>query len=141
MNEHDNEQKLATLAEETDTILFSCRTVFPFTLFPDSISIDQTKITVSRKIFFLSESMYTILISDLKFVHVNTSPFFAQVIFEIAGHEQNPTPIKYLLRRDAIKLKEIAMGLVTAKKEGISMQGISKKSILKNTKKIGTTRL
>lgn len=132
------EKNLKEFDKKTDTLLYSCKTVFPFTLFRDSVSVDPTKVTIRHHYFFLSSTIETILVKDIRYVHLSTNPFFASLNFEIMSMERNPEPIKFLNRFDAQKIHNIIMGLVAIKKEGITTDGVKKQTLVKRARNIGS---
>lgn len=131
--------ELEKLSDSANTKLFSCKTVFPFTLFPDEIYVDKTKVTIAKKVFFLSKNVKTILIKDIRFIDVGTSPFFATLSIEIINYEQNPAPIRFLKRNDAIKMHDIISGMIAVKAEHIDLEDISRKKIVEEATTIGSS--
>src|SRR5437660_249209 len=45
-------EKLSEVAEKAHEILYKTDTVFPFTLFPDTITVEREKISIAKRYFF-----------------------------------------------------------------------------------------
>lgn len=130
-------QEISQLSEASQDILFQCSSVFPFTLFPDSISVDKKKVTIVYSLFFFSKSVFTILLEDIRTVKVDSGLFFGTLSIEVAGYEQNPQPLNFLPKFSAFKIRDIIMGLVAARREEIGIGKINKKELSIRAKKIG----
>lgn len=130
-------EKLQMLRDNAGELLFSCTSIFPFTLFPDTVSIDPNKVDITHRLFFFSKNIRTLLIEDIRFVNVATNLFFAQLHFEVVGYEKNPDPVRFLSKKDAIKAKQIITGLIAARKKNVSLKNVKNKSLTKSAKKIG----
>ena len=87
--------------------------------------------------FFKSKRTYNILIEDLISVKLSTSLFFATMRFEIQGYEQNPAPIRYLSKQEAIKAHRLITGLITCKRNNINLKKMSFEEINKKVYQIG----
>lgn len=46
--------KLAEAVDASQAVLFEANTVFPFTLFPDTLKIDRDKLVITRRKFLAS---------------------------------------------------------------------------------------
>lgn len=132
-----NEKELRDLAKNTAEALFSCQTVFPFTFFPDRITVDQNKVDIIYSYFLFTKTIVTLMIEDIRTVEVNTGPLFAEMRFEINGYGKNPPPIRYLAKEDAIKMRRMIMGLAVVKRKEVETEGVANSQIKKNVEKIG----
>jgi hypothetical protein len=111
-------ERLDKTLERTRRTLLAIKTVFPFDLFPDIIRVDENKVEIIEKKFFVEEHIFPILIKNITGVVVTTNPFFATLKVEITGFDTNPDPITFLKKSDAIRAKRIIMGLITVQKDG-----------------------
>ncbi len=133
----DHENRLRSLAVGANRVLLQVSTVFPFDLFPDSIIVDENKISVIKRDFFANKRMFSTFHKDVVSVTLNTSLFFATLIIEIVGVENRPPPIKYLLKNDAIKARRLILGLAAAAKEKIDVKEIPLSELYNLTQQIG----
>jgi hypothetical protein len=128
-----------SVVSKSERILFVTKTVFPFTFFPDKLIIDETKVIVIYGIFFMSQSSFPMLISDLRNVVLTTNIFFSSLSFELAGLEQNPRIISYLPKEDATMAQKLITGLMVLQKEKANLQGLSEKEVIEYSLKAGET--
>lgn len=133
-------ETLRNLANTTDELLFECTSFFPFDFFPDQVKVYSNKVDIIESYFFFSKSAITLLIQDIQTVEVDTDLFFGSLKFEMKGYERNPVLLKFILKNKAIHLRQMIMGLVTAKREGIEFDKIDTTIIRKEAKKIGDVR-
>lgn len=131
--------RLKDLSKKTSRVIYDVKTIFPFTLFPTHIEINEQSVNIIKEIFFFSKSSFPMLIQDIRNVKVSTNIFFASIEFEIEGFEENPPIVKFLPRNKAIKAKQIIMGLVLCKKENINLSKIKTKELIKLVRDIGKT--
>jgi len=134
------EKKLNALADQTQTTLIEVSSMFPFTIFPNTIRVDQNKADIIWRQFFTVETVFSMLLSNINGIHISESLFFAALTFEVTGYETNPEPIKYLPKNQARQVRRILLGLITAHKEGIDMSKIPDDVILQKVEEIGASR-
>ncbi len=115
-------KSIQALLNESNTLLFSCYTLFPFTLFPSKIEISETRVEIIYGIFFFANQSVSILIQDIINVVVSTNIFFGSVHFEIKGFTKNPPAVHRLSKQDAIKIKQIVTGLIEMKQAHVSLE-------------------
>ncbi len=129
---------LENFGNGANKIIYRAEAFFPLDLFPDSISVDKNKIDIVHREFFWTKRVFSILIEDLTTIKLSTGPVFATVYFEVRGYEKNPEPITYIKKADAIKLRNIVIGLAKAKKENINLNKVDSKRV-NALNKIGDT--
>lgn len=113
--------KIALLHKRATSILFACSTVFPFDVFPNTLSIDHNKIDITYRQFFGVGQTASIPISNINYVSVEASILFATLRIEVKGMYQNPGPLTFLRRSDAFKAQHLIFGLMSAKEVGIDL--------------------
>jgi hypothetical protein len=67
---------LKKVVKRSHEVLASVRTVFPLTLFPDSIVVDRTKISLIKRDFFWTSNTISFQIEDVLNVSCGTGPLF-----------------------------------------------------------------
>lgn len=124
-------------------ILMRATTVFPFVLFPDTITIDRTKLTIVHRWFFRVAEVIPIRIEDVLNVTANVGPFFGSIkivtrFFENGGDgKDNHYEIKYLSRADALHIKHIMQGYIIATQKEIDSSALSTKELSSLLIKLG----
>ena len=137
--EIDNKEEVKKLAKDTNRTVAKASSVFPFQLFPDTVTVDQNKIDIIHKQFFWSKQVFTIFLEDLTNVAVSTGPFFATLKFEVRGFEENPEPVTFLWNDDAINLHRNIVGLAATRRKEIDISAVPKTIIEKHIPNIGKT--
>lgn len=134
-----NTEKLDTLTHLSDNRLFRLHSVFPFTLFTDTIVIEHKSVIIEKKNFFLSSEIYPISIKDILSPVVSTGVFFATLHLELGpgGFHQNPPEISFLKKSEALKARRIIMGLIICDKEGIDLTKMNKDEVLRKLDEVG----
>lgn len=112
MQQAQPQARIDRVQEKTSSVLFTAKTVFPFTLFPDLIIITEASVEIIYGLFFFSKERFPIPISSLKTVSVTTNLFFGTLAFEITGFEKNPPRVSFLPKEQALKAKNILNGLI-----------------------------
>ncbi len=135
----DPKEDLQTIVEKSHQILAAGRSVIvPMNLFPDTVIVDRTKITITKRSFFWSSEVITVRIEDVLNVTSSTGPFFGSLT--ISSRVMNSTDhyeINYLWRNDAIYLKEMIQGYVIAHHNHIDTSHLDKNELVQTLLEIG----
>ena len=129
---------LKKLVRKSHEVLVSARTVFPLTLFPHSIVMDRTKITITKRNFFWSSNVVSVRVDDILNVSCDIGPLFGSVI--IASRVMNSIDhfeIHHLWRQDATYLKHIISGYVFAQQNNVDMSHLSRQQLLDMLAELG----
>ena len=131
-------EELEQAVRGASEVLASATTVFPFTPFPDTITVDREKITVTRRLFYRSAEVITARVEDVLNVTADVGPFMGSLrITTRFFNPGKPYTIKYLWRRDALKLKRILQGYVIAAQKEIDTSALSTEELSKLLDKLG----
>ena len=135
----DPREGLRKLVRKSHQLLASAQTVIlPINLFPDSVTIDRTKVTITKRTFFWSASVISIRIEDVLNVACSTGPIFGSLT--ISSRIMNSTDhyeIDYFWRKDAIYLKQLIQGYVIAQHNQIDTSHLSRKELVKTLLELG----
>jgi hypothetical protein len=133
------EQKLRKAIKASDEVLASVKTVFPFSLFPDTITVDRTKITVAKKFFFLMGEVTSLRLEDILNVTATTGPFLGSLAItnRVQGNMGDTLTIEKLWRDDAIRLKRILQGSVIAVQKKIDCSALSSQELADTLDRLG----
>lgn len=130
---------ISRIVRRSHEVLAGARTVpLPVNLFPDSIIVDRTKITITRRTFFWTSQVITMRIEDVLSVTSNFGPFFGSLL--IATRIMNSTDhfdVNYFWRKDAEYLKQIIQGYVIAQHNSIETKHLSKDELIKTLLELG----
>lgn len=119
-------------------VLANVRTVFPLTLFPDSIVVDRTKVTIIRRTFFWSAEMISFQVEDILNVSASVGPFFGSltIVSRVMSTIDHFT-VDHLWRRDAIALKHIIQGYIIAKHSSMETDHLSQGELVALVSELG----
>lgn len=136
--EPEKGEDLRNLVARSHETLASITTVFPFTLFPDTLLLDRTKITIIKRNFFFSSEIMSIRIEDILNVTSGIGPFFGSITIasRVLSSEDHFT-INYFWRHDAVHMKHLIQGYVIAQHNGIDTKHLERRELLSTLNELG----
>lgn len=119
-------------------IITSAKTAFPFMLFPDTVTIDRDKLTITHRVFFRVAEVVSIRLNDLLNVIANVGPVVGSLSIHtrFSGAGQ-PHAINYLWRADAVRLKRILQGHIIAVQKGVDLSAFNTEQLKKLLNELG----
>jgi hypothetical protein len=120
-------QQLSEVVNNSGDVLAKATTVFPFTMFPDAITVDREKITVTHRTFFRIAEVTSIRIEDILNVTSGVGPFFGtlKISTRYFDTEKPPYTIRYLTRSDTQHIKRLLQGYITAMRKKIDTSALN----------------
>ena len=135
----DPRDKLQSIVQKSHQVLAGARSVMlPVNLFPDSVIVDRTKVTITKRDFFWTANVISIRIEDVLNVASNTGPFFGSLT--ISSRVMNSTDhyeISYFWRKDAIYLKQLIQGYVIAQHNRIETSHLGRDELVQTLLELG----
>ena len=123
------EQIVEAIGDSYD-VLVRATTVFPFTLFPDTITVDRSKLSITRRTFFKLAEVLSIRIEDILNVTANVGPFLGSVSISTRFYDANKSyPLNFLTRGDALKVKRIVLGYLIAMQKEVDCSALSTREL------------
>lgn len=135
--DEDVEKPLDDLRHASDRTLFTAKTVFPFTFFPDTIIVDYQKISIIKKKFFLTEQVDSINHGDLLHIEVESGPLFSTLKITTKYFSDKPISIQYLNKKHAVRVRDILHGVISARQEEIHISDVDDKRLVSKLEQIG----
>lgn len=133
-----DDHKLNKIMKNAHEVLAKADTVFPFTLFKDTIIVDRSKVTVIKRNFFMMAETFSIRVEDILNVSTTVGPFFGSIqIVSRVFNTDKPHVINFLWRDDAVKIKHLIHGYVIATHNDIDCDSLSKGELLAMLAKLG----
>lgn len=127
------------VARHSREVLAAARTlILPQNLFPDSVILDRTKLTIIKRTFFWTAETISIRVEDVLNVTSTYGPFFGSII--ISSRIMNSTDhyeIDGFWRRDAIYLKEIIQGYMIAMHNNINVKDLDRQDLVATLLELG----
>lgn len=129
---------LKKIVKQSHEVLASANTVFPVSLFPDTVVVDRTKVTITRRNFFWSSDVMSIRIEDVLNVSASVGPLFGSLtvasrVMSTIDHFQ----ISFFWRNDAIHLKHIIQGYVIAQHNNLDTAHLDKEELVRTLEELG----
>lgn len=112
-------EKLIGMALKAHDILFRANTVFPFNLFPDTVTVDREKLTIANRFFFATAKITSVPIRDILSVEADVGPFFGSIQLTSRYFFTNPRSVTFLRRKDALDLQRLLQGYIIAHEQHI----------------------
>lgn len=132
------QEELAGAISSAHDILCSAKTVFPLTLFVDTITVDRSKVSVTKRNFYMAGETVTIRIEDILNVTATVGPFFGSVkITTKYFNPEKPYVIDKLQRKDALRIKRILQGYVIARQQEVDTSHLSARELAKYLDELG----
>lgn len=123
-------QELKQAISNSHEVLYTANTVFPLTLFPDTVTIDREKVTITQRDFFMVSHVVSTNVEDILNVTANVGPFFGSLVIVSRYFERDkPFVCQKLWRDDALKLKRIIHGYIIAIKKDIDVDPLDTKEL------------
>lgn len=124
-------------AFQAQELLFQARTCFPFVLFPDTLSIDRVKVTLTKRFFFGTSQVSSIQIGDVLNVIASTGPFFGSLKIWSRFFADRPLEVMYLSRADALAAEGILQGYIIAIHKNLDTSSIERDHLVKLLHQVG----
>jgi hypothetical protein len=137
-----NKSQVANLVKKSNRILATISTHrFPFDFFPDTLNIEEGRITIINRSFFLSSQIHSVDIKDISNILINTAPFFAQLVIVSKTFTRNEIRIRYLRKNEAVYARRIIEGLRVFQNKQIDTSSYTKEELLTKLKELSTTEI
>lgn len=124
------QEELAEAIGSSQEVLCTARTVFPLTLFVDTITVDRSKVSVTKRNFFLAGEAVTIRVEDILNVTATVGPMFGSVkITTKYFNPEKPYVIDKLWRKDALRIKRVLQGYTIARQNDVDTSRLSAREL------------
>lgn len=136
-----DDRTIAGLIKKSNRILATVSShKLPFDPFPDTINVEEGRITIINRHMFSSE-VHSIDIKDISNIFINTVVIFAQLVIISKTFEANEIKVAYLRIREAVFLRRIIEGLRIFVNKGIDTSVYSTKELVNKLKELSTTEI
>jgi len=100
--------------------------VFPFTLFPDTVTLDREKLTIANREFFRVAKIITVPVTSMVSAEADVGPFFGSIHMTSKYFIDNTHHLNFLKRSDAIELQRLLQGYIIAQEREVDVSEIDK---------------
>lgn len=112
VKKEEDKQTMSDLIKKSNRRIISISSLFPWTLFPNTIEVEESRVTFIFRQFLASQT-HSVNIKDVSSVFIQSSPFFATLQVVSRTFVQNDITIGYLSAKKAQQVKMIIEGLRT----------------------------
>lgn len=139
-NKRLDKSVVAGLVRKSNRILASISSHgFPFDFFPDTINIEEGRITIITRNSFFSSQVHSVDIKDISNIFINTVPFFAQLVIVSKTFTENEIKVRNLWKKEAVLARRIIEGLRIFESKQIDTSNYTKEDLVSKLKELSTT--
>lgn len=135
------DKTVAGLVKKSNRILVSISShAFPFDFFPNTINVEEGRITIINRHFFSFE-VYSIDIKNISNIFINRTFLFSQLTIISKTFEENEIRIRNLRTREAVFARRIIEGLRTFENKKINTSSYTKEELVAKLEELSTTEI
>jgi len=132
---------VAHLVKKSNRILVSISShAFPIDLFPNTINVEEGRITIINRHLFSSE-VHSVDIKDISNIFINRTFLFSQLVIISDTFERNEVKIRNLRTKEAVFARRIIEGLRTFENEQIDTSDYTKRELIAKLQELSTTEI
>lgn len=132
---------VAGLVKKSNRILVSISShAFPIDLFPDTINVEEGRITIINR-HLLSSEVHSVDIKDISNIFINQTFIFSQLVIISKTFENNEVRIRNLITKQAVFTRRIIEGLRIFENKQIDTSGYSKRELIAKLEELSTTEI
>jgi hypothetical protein len=105
-------QRMNDLVKKSNRCIITISSLFPWDLFPNTITVEESRVTFTF-CQFLSSQSHSVEIKDISNVFIESSLFFATLQVVSRTYVKNDIKIGHLSRKKAQKVQQVIEGLRT----------------------------
>jgi len=132
---------VANLVKKSNRILVSLSShAFPLDLFPDTLNVEESRITVINRHLLYSE-VHSVDIKDISNIFLNKTIFFSQLVIISKTFEDNEVRIRNLYNKEAIFARRIIEGLRIFINKQIDTSSYTNQDLIAKLQELSTTAI
>jgi hypothetical protein len=133
---------VAGLVKKSNRILATISShKFPFDFFPDSINVEESRLTIIIRDFFWSSHIHSVDLKDISNIFINMAPFFAQLVIISKTFKGNEVKISSLRKSEAIVVRRLVEGLRIFESKQIDTSKYTSQELVSKLKELSTTAI
>ena len=132
----ESREELKQAIQGSNEVLVTATTAFP--IFPDTLTLDRAKLTVTKRTFLRSAEVMSIRVEDILNVTATVGPLFGSVkVVSRVLTTGKPYTIGLFWRADAMRVKRIMQGYVIALQREIDCSALPTKELARMLDELG----
>lgn len=138
----EDEKIVADLVRKSNRILVTISSHrFPFDFFPDTLNVEESRVTIITRSSFFSSQVHSVDIKDISNIFMNKSYFFAQLVIVSKTFTKNEIKLNKLRIEEAVFARRIIEGLRTIISKQIDTSNYTKEELINILKELSTTEI
>ena len=134
-------EEVAKLVTKSNRILVSISShAFPIDIFPNSITVEEGRITIIKR-HLLSSEVHSIDLKDISNVFINSTIFFSQLVIISKTFEENEIKLRNLRSKEAVFVRRIIEGLRVFANKHIDTSTYSVEELVSKLEELSTTEI
>lgn len=135
----EDKQTVNDLIKKSNRCIISVSSRFPWTLFPNTITVEESRVTFIFRQFFASQT-HSVDIKDISNVFIESSPFFATLQIVSRTFIQNDITIGHLDVKKATKVQMVIEGLRTFAEKNIDTSNYEVNELISKIEEFHTNK-
>lgn len=141
LKKSEDESVMENLVKKSNRILASISShAFPIDLFPDSLNIEEGRITIVIR-HLLSSEVHSIDIKNISNIFINTTLFFSQLVIISKTFEENEIKMRNLWTNEAVYARRIIEGLRIFESKQIDTSIYTNRELIEKLMELSTTKV
>lgn len=136
----EDKQTVNDLIKKSNRCIISVSSTFPWTLFPNTITVEESRVTFIFRQFFASQT-HSVDIKDISNVFIESSPFFATLQIVSRTFVQNDITIGHLNVKKATKVQMVIEGLRTFAEKNIDTSNYEINELIAKIEEFHTNKI
>jgi hypothetical protein len=124
-------EDLQELTAKSQDVLYEATTVWPFTLFPDTITLDREKLTIANRFFWRTANITSVPVGEIMSAEAIVGPFFGSLHLTFRFFADNTKDVNFLTHKDAVEMQRLIHGYIIAHRREIDVSKNSKEELIK----------
>ena len=134
-----DQHRLDDMMAKSNRIIISITSVFPWDLFPDSINVEETRVTVIQRQLFASQ-VHSVDIKNISNVFIDEDLFLAAITIVSRTFEENKIKIMKLRKKEADLTRRLIEGLRMFIEKDIDTSKYTTEQLVIKLKELSTTK-
>lgn len=137
VKEEVDKQTVEELVKKSNRYIISISSLFPWTIFPNTINVEESRVTFIFRQFMSSQS-HSVDIRDISNVFIESSLFFATIQIVSRTFIKNEIKIGYLNKKKAYEIRRVIEGLRTFANNDIDTSDYNVSELITKTEEFHT---
>ena len=134
-----DQHELDDMMTKSNRIIISISSVFPWAFFPDSINVEETRVTVIQRQLFASQ-VHSVDIKNISNVFIDNDIFFTALTIVSKTFEENNIRIMKLRKKEADLTRRLIEGLRMFIEKDIDTSKYSTEELVSKLEELSTTK-